>query len=376
MSKQAVESSWRWSDAGVTAVLYYVPMTGLAARGWAIDGGHLVASVMIGLLVAAVMSAPMEGFDLRVGRVASARRVFHAVWTAAAGAAACSLAGIGQHSLISTSVSLAVIWLALSVSVAQRPLVTGARTAAAEAPAWLPTTFESSATPIGKRCFDIVVSAAALVLISPLLVVVALAIRAHDGGPVLFRQERIGRGGVPFKMLKFRSMVLDAEARRAELESQSDRSGPLFKMTNDPRITPIGRWIRELSIDELPQLFNILRGEMSLVGPRPALPDEAVQFDSVLQRRTIVTPGLTGLWQAEARSDANFERFRELDLRYVATTSPSLDLWIILATAAEVLSAVVSIPLRAIGIDGRRVDGIVSATRPNASDSANRPTAA
>jgi lipopolysaccharide/colanic/teichoic acid biosynthesis glycosyltransferase len=159
---------------------------------------------------------------------------------------------------------------------------------------------------------------------------------------VFFKQVRIGRHGRPFIVYKFRTMVVDAEARLKELEQENARSGPLFKMTRDPRITRVGKFLRDSSLDELPQLFNVLRGEMSLVGPRPALPSEVAQFDPELRDRLKVKSGLTGLWQVEARDNPSFDAYRRLDLYYVENWSVSLDLIILLATVEQVVARLVS----------------------------------
>lgn len=385
VSNQTADRSWRWRDAGLAALIWYVPITGLLGATTAPSTDRILGSLLIGLLVGIVLSAPLSSIQAQVAKTSTAKRVLEAVWTAAAGAAALALLGLDARSLFSVLAGLASLWLALAVSAAVRPLSIARTGPQRDAVSWLPVRPRSSAAATGKRIFDLVVSALALAVIAPVLVSVALAIKASDGGPVFFKQRRVGRDGIPFEMIKFRSMVLNAEELKSELEAQNDRSGPLFKMSNDPRITSVGRIIRELSIDELPQLLNILRGDMSLVGPRPALPDEAAQFDTRLQRRNIVTPGLTGLWQAEARSDADFQRFRDLDLRYVSTATPALDLWIILATATEVLVSVAAIPLGALGITVGQSDGIdlrsepvdnVIDLRTNVDHPAPRPTAA
>jgi lipopolysaccharide/colanic/teichoic acid biosynthesis glycosyltransferase len=173
------------------------------------------------------------------------------------------------------------------------------------------------------------------------MALIALAIKLTDRGPVLFRQKRVGKGGELFNMLKFRSMVVDAEARLAELTADNERVGPLFKLERDPRVTRIGRFIRATSLDELPQLFNVLRGEMSIVGPRPALPDEVAQFDNRLLDRLQMPPGITGLWQVEARDNPHFGAYRRLDLFYVDNWSLNLDLVILVATIEQVLSKAV-----------------------------------
>lgn len=189
-----------------------------------------------------------------------------------------------------------------------------------------------------KRVLDVLVSAVVLVLLAPILLVVVAVMAIGQGGPILFRQVRVGRDGRPFTMLKLRTMVPDAEARLAELEDRNERQGPLFKVTADPRITPIGRVLRDTSLDEVPQLWNVLRGQMSLVGPRPALPIEVAEFDSELRQRHLVTPGITGLWQVEARNDPSFDRYRDLDLAYVRDASLALDGRLVLATAATVVT--------------------------------------
>jgi len=162
-------------------------------------------------------------------------------------------------------------------------------------------------------------------------------VKATSRGPVLFRQTRVGRGGAEFSMLKFRSMCVDAEERKAELHALSEGNGVLFKMKQDPRVTPIGRVLRRLSLDELPQLFNVLRGEMSLVGPRPPLPAEVALYAPDDTRRMLVKPGLTGLWQVSGRSDLTWEESVRLDLRYVDNWSMALDLLILCKTARAVL---------------------------------------
>jgi exopolysaccharide biosynthesis polyprenyl glycosylphosphotransferase len=189
-----------------------------------------------------------------------------------------------------------------------------------------------------KRALDLTVSVAVLLVAAPVFVACALAVKLQDGGPVFFKQVRVGRDGEPFKVFKFRTMVVDAEAKLAELMANNARSGPLFKMDRDPRITRIGRFLRSSSLDELPQLLNVLRGEMSLVGPRPALPREVESFDDELVLRNKALPGITGLWQVEARDNPSFSAYRRLDLFYVHNWSLSLDLIILLATAEQVVA--------------------------------------
>lgn len=193
-----------------------------------------------------------------------------------------------------------------------------------------------------KRAFDIVVAGVLLVLAAPAMLVVALAVKLGDHGPVFFRQERIGRAGTTFRVWKFRTMFVDAEARLAALQDDNERRGPLFKMATDPRVTRPGRWLRESSLDELPQLFNVLRGEMSLVGPRPALPSEVQHFSAELRTRELVMPGITGLWQVEARDNPSFEAYRRLDLFYVENWSLTLDLLIVLATIEHIVVRIVT----------------------------------
>ena len=189
---------------------------------------------------------------------------------------------------------------------------------------------------LSKRIFDLVVSLSAVVVLSPLLLVVAVVVKAHDGGPVFFRQSRIGREGKPFDMLKFRSMVVDAEQKLAEIAHLNESDGVLFKVRDDPRITPFGRFIRRYSIDELPQLVNVLRGQMSLVGPRPPLPAEVDRYHDDVHRRLLVRPGLTGLWQVSGRSGLSWDESVRLDLYYVDNWSMLSDLVIIAKTVRAV----------------------------------------
>lgn len=189
-----------------------------------------------------------------------------------------------------------------------------------------------------KRLLDIVGSAVALLLLSPLLVAVAVIIKLTSPGPVLFRQVRVGLHGSQFNLLKFRSMVTDAEALRERLATLNEQTGPVFKMVNDPRITSIGRFIRKYSIDELPQLINILRGDMTIVGPRPALPSEVAQYKTWQRRRLSVRPGLTCYWQVGGRNAIGFEEWMLLDLRYVDNWSLMVDARLILQTFPVVLT--------------------------------------
>ncbi|VVM07835.1 undecaprenyl-phosphate galactose phosphotransferase [Methylacidimicrobium cyclopophantes] len=190
-----------------------------------------------------------------------------------------------------------------------------------------------------KRTIDLSGSFFGLLLLSPLLLGLAIAIKVQDGGPVFYHSTRIGRKGRSFECWKFRTMVTDAEAKKAELAHRNERQGPMFKVTDDPRVTPLGRWLRKYSLDELPQLWNVLKGEMSLVGPRPPTPDEVERYEqwSVgYYRRLDVKPGMTSLWAVEARSDPRFERAVELDRHYIEHWSPWLDLQILLRTIPAV----------------------------------------
>jgi exopolysaccharide biosynthesis polyprenyl glycosylphosphotransferase len=188
-----------------------------------------------------------------------------------------------------------------------------------------------------KRTFDLVVGSLLLLAASPVLAFAALRIRRHDGGPVLFRQVRIGRGGSPFDLVKLRTMVVDAEEQRPALEASADPGHPLFKLQSDPRITRPGRWLRRYSIDELPQLLNGLRGEMSLVGPRPPLSSEVAEYDGTTHRRLQVRPGMTGLWQVSGRSDLSWPEALRLDLFYVDNWSMIQDLVILIRTIRAVV---------------------------------------
>jgi exopolysaccharide biosynthesis polyprenyl glycosylphosphotransferase len=189
-----------------------------------------------------------------------------------------------------------------------------------------------------KRIFDIAASAVALVLLAPLLVAVAVAIRLTSRGPILFRQERVGQHGHPFHMLKFRSMVANAEELKAKLMARNEVSGPVFKMTHDPRVTEVGRFIRKFSIDELPQLINVLRGEMSVVGPRPPVPAEVAKYEAWQRRRLSVRSGLTCVWQVSGRNETSFEEWMYLDMQYIDHWSLAHDFDLILRTVPVVFS--------------------------------------
>lgn len=189
-----------------------------------------------------------------------------------------------------------------------------------------------------KRGFDLSLASFGLLVFSPLLVVMALAVKLTSRGPVLFRQERVGQDGALFEIMKFRTMENDAEARIIEIRDRNHASGPLFKVRDDPRITGVGRLLRKFSIDELPQLWNVVRGQMSLVGPRPALESEVSSWTSELHHRLTVKPGITGMWQISGRSNASFEDYTRLDLYYVDNWSLWTDLAILLKTVPAVVS--------------------------------------
>lgn len=188
---------------------------------------------------------------------------------------------------------------------------------------------------VAKQITERLLAAVGLLLAAPLLLAIAVAIRCDSAGPALFRQIRVGRNGRSFTMLKFRTMTADAEQRRAELASECD--GPLFKVREDPRITRVGGFLRRYSLDELPQLINVVRGQMALVGPRPALPDEVAAYDADPHRRLAVAPGITGLWQVSGRSDLPWSEAVRLDLAYVDNWSLGLDLAIVMRTLGAVL---------------------------------------
>ena len=189
-----------------------------------------------------------------------------------------------------------------------------------------------------KRVFDTVFSVLALMLISPLLVVVAIAIKLDSPGPVFYTSERIGKKGVVFRCVKFRTMVLDADNRRAEVMHMNERDDVLFKISNDPRVTRLGRFLRKYSLDELPQFFNVLAGDMSIVGPRPPLAGEVSKYDLSHLRRLDVTPGITGLWQVQGRQDPSFASYVSLDVTYIENWSIWLDFKIIMRTIAVVFA--------------------------------------
>jgi exopolysaccharide biosynthesis polyprenyl glycosylphosphotransferase len=190
-----------------------------------------------------------------------------------------------------------------------------------------------------KRALDVAISLMVLALAAPIVAVAALAIKFSSPGSVLFRQRRIGLNGRVFTLYKFRTMIEDAHARREEVAHLNEMNGPVFKAKDDPRVTPVGRWLRRFSLDELPQLWNVLKGDMSLVGPRPPIPEEVASYHRWHRRRLSMKPGLTCLWQVSGRNDIqDFDRWMKLDLQYIDNWSPSLDLKILLRTIPAVLS--------------------------------------
>ncbi|HHI80082.1 MAG TPA: sugar transferase [Planctomycetes bacterium] len=187
-----------------------------------------------------------------------------------------------------------------------------------------------------KRMIDVLVSGALIILLSPVLILFAFLVWLHDRGPILFKQPRSGLHGKVFQCLKFRSMCLDAEDKLKELAKENEQDGPVFKIKKDPRITPIGRFLRKFSLDELPQLFNVLKGDMSLVGPRPPLPSEVVQYDWWQRRRLSVRPGITCIWQVWGRNRVSFQRWVEMDLYYIDNWSLWMDFKLLLRTVQVV----------------------------------------
>lgn len=188
-----------------------------------------------------------------------------------------------------------------------------------------------------RRAMDVAISGGALLALAPLLILCAALIKLESKGPVMFKQTRIGKNGVPFGIYKFRSMYIDAEDRRAALLASSDRDGICFKARNDCRVTRIGRIIRRFSIDELPQIINVLRGQMAIVGPRPALPEEVEAYAPRALRRLRVKPGITGIWQVSGRADIGFDKMIDMDIAYTKSQSPLLDVMLILMTFRAVI---------------------------------------
>ena len=185
---------------------------------------------------------------------------------------------------------------------------------------------------ICKRIIDIIGAGLGLILLSPIIAIVACAVKVTSKGPIFFSQKRVGKNGELFEMYKFRSMVVNAEELKENLEDQNEMSGPMFKIKDDPRVTKVGKFIRKTSIDELPQLWNILKGDMSLVGPRPSLPKEVEQFDNWMFKRLTVRPGLTCYWQVSGRNNIDFEDWMKLDVKYVEERNIWIDIKLIFKT--------------------------------------------
>lgn len=183
-----------------------------------------------------------------------------------------------------------------------------------------------------KRLIDIICSFVGILVLSPLFIIIAIIVKFTSKGPVFFSQKRVGRNGKEFDMYKFRSMVVNAEELKEKLAAQNEMSGPMFKMKDDPRVTKVGKFIRKTSIDELPQLWNILKGNMSLVGPRPSLPKEVAQFEDWMYKRLEVKPGLTCYWQVSGRNNIDFEDWMKLDIRYVEERNLWIDIKLIFKT--------------------------------------------
>ena len=209
-----------------------------------------------------------------------------------------------------------------------------------------PVVFDAAATdviePFGyaatKRVFDLIVGTIILLLLVPVIPMVALMIRLDSAGSVFYRQDRVGRGGRLFKFYKFRSMRADSDRLRADLETRNEVTGPVFKMKNDPRITSVGQFLRRSSLDEIPQIFNVLKGDMSIVGPRPALPGEVARYEAWHRRRLDVKPGITCLWQVAGRGQVGFDEWMRLDVEYLSHRSLRTDVTIFLKTIPAVIA--------------------------------------
>lgn len=199
------------------------------------------------------------------------------------------------------------------------------------------SSMEFSLYEVIKRLIDIACSFLGVILLSPLFIIIAIIIKITSKGPVFFSQKRVGKNGKEFNMYKFRSMVVNAEELKEKLAAQNEMSGPMFKMKDDPRVTKVGKFIRKTSIDELPQLLNVLKGDMSLVGPRPSLPKEVAQFDEWMHRRLEVKPGLTCYWQVSGRNNIDFEDWMKLDIKYVDERSTWIDIKLIFKTVGVLL---------------------------------------
>lgn len=190
----------------------------------------------------------------------------------------------------------------------------------------------------GKRVFDLAMGLLVFILVLPIFPLIALMIKLDSPGPVFYRQDRVGRGGRPFRFYKFRSMYREADRRLAELQGHNEQEGPVFKMKADPRITPVGQFLRRSSVDEIPQIINVLRGEMSIVGPRPPLPVEVARYQPWHRRRLDVKPGITCLWQIAGRSHIGFDEWMRLDMQYLRTRGLRTDLGIFLKTVPAVMA--------------------------------------
>ncbi|MDU2490241.1 MAG: sugar transferase [Clostridium celatum] len=191
---------------------------------------------------------------------------------------------------------------------------------------------EFSLYEVIKRLIDVVCSFMGVIVLSPLFIIIAIIIKTTSKGPVFFSQKRVGKNGKEFDMYKFRSMVVNAEELKEKLAAKNEMSGPMFKMKDDPRVTKVGKFIRKTSIDELPQLWNVLKGDMSLVGPRPSLPKEVAQFEEWMYRRLEVKPGLTCYWQVSGRNNIDFDDWMKLDIKYVDERSTWVDIKLIFKT--------------------------------------------
>ena len=194
------------------------------------------------------------------------------------------------------------------------------------------SSMEFSFYEVVKRLIDVVCSFLGVLVLSPLFIIIAIIIKTTSKGPVFFSQKRVGKNGKEFDMYKFRSMVVNAEELKEKLAAQNEMSGPMFKMKDDPRVTKVGKFIRKTSIDELPQLWNVLKGDMSLVGPRPSLPKEVAQFEKWMYKRLEVKPGLTCYWQVSGRNNIDFEDWMKLDIKYVEERSTWIDIKLIFKT--------------------------------------------
>lgn len=183
-----------------------------------------------------------------------------------------------------------------------------------------------------KRVFDFLAATCGIIILSPLMLIIAILIKSEDHGPIFYKQVRVGKNGKTFKMYKFRSMFVNADKMLDKLKEQNDVDGPMFKMKDDPRVTKIGHFIRKHSLDELPQFFNVLKGDMSLVGPRPPLPSEVVEYSEYDKQRLLIIPGCTGLWQATERNEVGFNEMVQLDIEYIKKAGFLFDLWIIWKT--------------------------------------------